>query len=91
MNETEHMPRCTLTLVDSAGDMKPSILMDADRAARVAYPATPKGFRAYATVTDPLTGRDHRVSGFGHTHVEFDRLVAATVPRSTNAATSAAL
>ncbi|WP_241746855.1 hypothetical protein [Bifidobacterium dentium] len=29
--------------------------------------ATPKGFRAYATVTDPLTGGDHRVSGFGRT------------------------
>lgn len=29
--------------------------------------ATPKGWRAYKTVTDPLTGRDHRVSGFGRT------------------------
>jgi len=51
MDETEHMPRYTLTLVDSTGGIS----------------ATPKGYRAYSTVTDPLTGKDHRVSGFGRT------------------------
>ena len=66
MNETERMPRCTLTLVDSAGDMK---LYTHGRRPRGtdSISATPKGFRAYATVTDPLTGGDHRVSGFGRT------------------------
>lgn len=30
MDETEHMPRYTLTLVDSTGAMEPLILMDDD-------------------------------------------------------------
>lgn len=84
MDETEHMPRYTLTLVDSTGAMEPLILMDDDLKSIAAklegrvsaktrgrrprgtggISATPKGYRAYSTVTDPLTGKDHRVSGF---------------------------
>jgi len=87
MDETEHMPRYTLTLVDSTGAMEPLILMDDDLKSIAAklegrvsaktrgrlprgtggISATPKGYRAYSTVTDPLTGKDHRVSGFGRT------------------------
>lgn len=32
--------------------------------------STPKGYRAYMTVTDPLTGSNHRVSGFGRTRTQ---------------------
>ena len=78
MDETEHMPRYTLTLVDSTGAMEPLILMDDDLKSIAAklegrvsaktrgrlprgtggISATPKGYRAYSTVTDPLTGKD---------------------------------
>ena len=87
MDEKEHMPRYTMTLVDSTGAMEPLALMDDDlksiavklegrvlaktRGRRPrgtgGISATPKGYRAYSTVTDPLTGKDHRVSGFGRT------------------------
>lgn len=69
MNETERMPRCTLTLVDSAGDMK---LYTHGRRPRGtdSISATPKGFRAYATVTDPLTGGGPpRIRFRTHTHI----------------------
>ena len=87
MDETEHMPRYTLTLIDSTGDMEPLILMDDDLKTIAAklegrvsartrgrrprgtggMSATSKGYRAYITVTDPMTGKGHRVSGFGRT------------------------